>query len=144
MKKNYLIAVLALSMCTGLFAMYHLYQNSKTDGFNRGSIEVNQCHEENWDWKIYNCTGNYTSSAGMMAKDNVSVTVAGDKLHKGDIVYDVYPPAFHSKMDTDYFVTGKERSSVFYNTPWLFLLFASILAPFGTTLNTLRKHRTSQ
>ena len=141
MKKNYLVAMIALSACTGLFALYYLYQNSKTDGFDRGSIEVSQCHEESWEWKIYKCTGNDTSGVGMMGKDNVSVTVTGDEIHKGDIVYDVYPPASHGKMDTDHFVTGKERSSVLYNTPWLLLLFVSIFMPIGAFLYNLGRHR---
>lgn len=141
MKKNYSIAAIALSVCTGLFAIYHLYQNSKTDGFDRGSVEVIQCQEENWEWKISKCTGNYTSGVGMMGKDNVSVIVTGDELHKGDIVYDVYPPAFHSKMNTDHFVTGKERSSVLYNSPWLLLLFVSIFTPIGAVLYTLGRRQ---
>ena len=141
MKKYYLIAIIALSACIGLFAIYHLYQNSKTDGFNRGSIEVTQCVEEDWDWQIYECTGYYTSDVGMMGKDNVSVTVTGDEFHAGDIVYDVYPPAYRSKMDTNHFVTGKERSSVLYNGPWLLLLLMSILSSTSATFYTLGARR---
>lgn len=141
MKKNYFMAVIALSACTGLFAIYYLYQNSKTDAFDRGSVEVNQCREGSSQWKIYKCTGNYTSGVGMMSKDNVTVTVTGDELHKGDIIYDVYPPIFHSKMNTDYFVTGKERSSVLYNSPWLLLLYVSLFIPIGAVFYTLGRRR---
>lgn len=131
------MGIVVVSLLLILFAFFNLYQNSKTDGYNRGSIEVTRCQEKNWAWRIYECTGDYTSGVGMIGKRNVTVTVTGDELHKGDVVYDVYPPTFHSKMDTDHFVTGKERSSVLYNTPWLLLLFISTAAPLSMTLYAL-------
>lgn len=140
MKKIFIVTAI-IAGCVGLFATYQLYQNSKTDGFNRGSIEVDRCQEQNAEWKIYKCTGMYTSGAGMISKDNVSITVTGGEPQKGDFIYDVYPPMFRSKIDTDRFVTGKERSSVFYNSPWLLLLFISIFAPLGVLLYTLEGRR---
>lgn len=126
-----------IAVCLGLVAADGLYQNSKTDGFNSGSFKVAKCQEKNYDWKIYECTGNYTHGVGDMGKNNALLTITGHKPEEGEVVADVYPPLHQQVMKTNRFVTGKERSSVLYNLPWLVMMSSSIFLPVGAVLYLL-------
>lgn len=141
MKRNHKIHIFIIAsimtVCVGLFGAYQLYQNGKTDGFNSGWIEVRQCREMNTAWRIYECRGDYTSNVGMMGKRDVSVRVTGYEPRAGDMIDDVYPPTFHKKMETSYFITGKERNGIVYNSPWLIMVFISIFLPLSFAVYVL-------
>lgn len=129
------IALSLLAVLAGFIGLFAIYQNNKTDGFNSGEITVANCQETDWNRKIYSCTGDYFSTGGgMIERSNVSVTVFAHEYTAGDIITDVYPPTFSDKQATHYFITGRERTSVTYNLPWLFAIFLGILLPIITAL----------
>ncbi len=128
-----IISLCIVSAIAALFAWYQLYQHSKTDGFGSGDIVVSMCEEEDWDWKLYTCRGDYSSNAGLIYTRDVTVRVSAHVYKAGDTVEDVYPVR-GSLADAREFITGKERSSVLYNAPWLALLFISLAVPIGAGL----------
>ncbi|MFZ1301089.1 MAG: hypothetical protein WAQ27_00710 [Candidatus Microsaccharimonas sp.] len=127
------ITASVFAMFVALIALFVIYQNNKTDGLNNGQITVSSCQEKDWAWRIYSCKGFYFSTGGgMVERNDVSVTAFGREYKKGDIIPDVYPPAFSDNQTTDHFITGRERASVNFNAPWLAALFIGILLPIVT------------
>ena len=138
-----MIIVGIVSVILTLVALFQLYQHSKTDGYGNGWIKVSTCKEQDWAWKIYRCQGGYHSGAGLIETEDVSVKVTGYEPKRDAIISDVYP-VYGSKADAHEFVTGKERSSVVYNIPWLTLLFVAIVAPIGLWLYIAGQHLTNR
>lgn len=124
------INIVAIAM--SLSAVYHLYQNSKTDGFGRGSVVVESCQERNWEQKIYICKGLYYYSGGTDLIRDVTVTTIGE-YKKGDIVQ-AYPADgnLHNIRDSREFVSDVIFKSVRYNAGWLTLLFLSLFVILGS------------
>ena len=118
------INVIAIVM--SLVAVYHLYQNSKTDGFGRGSVAIDSCKEYSWEQKIYTCKGLYRYGGGTSEINDVTVTTIGESK-EGDTV-SAYPANgdLYNIGDSRNFVTGEIFHSVRYNTGWLILLFLSL------------------
>ena len=123
-----------------LFALFQIYQNSKTDGLNSGHIKISSCKELDWARKVYLCNGDYRSSAGMNFTNDVKVRVMGREYQKGEIVWDVYSGNSKSQEDARYFITGIERSSVMHNSLWIGLLALGIFIPSGILLYLIGFH----
>ncbi len=113
-----------------------MYNNSKTDGYGGGSIRVDGCKVEDAAWKMYTCSGFYMGSAGLVEVKGATVRVTGKQYESGEYVYDVYPTTSMdvSPQDTHGFITGRERSSVLYNSPWVAMLFVGVLLLVGSVL----------
>lgn len=136
-----IIASISSIVLTGIGAL-NLYMNSKTDGFGGGHITVEgDCKEIIWAWRVDKCTGRYRAAAGDITRENVSVIVSGGSSRT--IVPDVYPLAGTTNLTTQTFITGKERSSVIYNTPWIATIFIGLLIP-AVTITYLLARRTKQ
>ena len=144
----FLLLLSAVTIFFGLAGAYTIYQNSKTSGTNNGQITVSSCTEKDWAARAYTCTGDYFSTGGgMVSRENVSVTVTGREYQRGDTIDDVYPPLHDSNETASYFVTGKERGSVVYNLPSLFLILLAILMPviaIALILSLRLKHNTAK
>lgn len=133
-KKITLILLSSFAILLGLIGVFNIYQNNKTDGLNNGQITVKNCQEVDWSWRIYSCAGDYFSTGGgMVERNNVTVTAFTREYKEGDIIPDVYPPAFGDNETTHHFVTGRERASVTYNLPWLLLVLVAVAIPLITT-----------
>lgn len=132
-KKSSTLIALVISIVIGLaliaIASLNIYSNNKTDGFGSGNIKVSNCKADNWARKIYICTGDYSSSAGMIGLYDVTVRVMGREYKDGEYISDVYPANGLSIEDSRYFITGAERASVYHNTLWLVLAGAGFLVP---------------
>lgn len=142
MKKNsnliILVSMVIFTVSAISFSLVQMYNNSKTDGYGGGSIRVDQCKVDDAAWKIYTCSGFYKSTAGLVEVKNAKVIVMGKEYISGEYIDDVYPTASIDTLSQDprSFVTGRERSSVEYNAPWLAMLFVGLLLPLGLALYT--------
>lgn len=148
MKPSGIVAII-ISGFIGLILVsvsgFNIYLNGKSDGFGGGSLKVTNCREVDWSWRIYECAGNYSSGAGMIYVENLTVKVRGE-YKPGERIGDLYPTAYsyhdNSAWPTS-LITGFERTSVYYNIPWILVFMAGLLIPAFTvvyTVLTRRKH----
>lgn len=128
--------IIIISMLAILYSLFQMNNNSKTDGFGGGSIRVTKCEVNDTAWKVYSCSGSYMSAAGLVEVKNATIRVTGKEYKSGAYIDDVYPTVAIEKLSKDprSFVTGRERSSVLYNGPWLVMLFVGLLLPLGLIL----------
>lgn len=147
MKPSGVIAII-VSGFLGLILLgvggFNIYLNGKSDGFGGGSLKVTKCREVNWSWRIYECTGNYSSGAGMIYVKDLKVETRGE-YKAGETIGDVYPTAYSYQRNAarpTALVTGFERTSVYYNIPWILIVMAGLFIPAFTVMYVvLTRHR---
>jgi len=145
MKPSGIVAII-ISSFLGLILItvgaYNIYFNGKSDRHGSGSLEVTECREVDWSWRLYECTGNYMSGAGMVYVKDLKVETRGE-YKAGERIPDVYATSY-SYRDNSFrpasLVTGFEQTSVYYNIPWILMFMAGLFIPAFTVMYVVLTH----